>query len=41
MGHVERIGDSDKPDEWADMIAAGEITPADSNVDIRDIEPVP
>lgn len=28
-------------DDWSDMIAAGEITPADPNVDIRDIKPIP
>ena len=28
-------------DEWANMIAAGEITPPESSVDIRDIEPIP
>lgn len=27
-------------DDWSDMIAAGEITPPESTVDIRDIEPV-
>lgn len=28
-------------DEWANMIAGGQITPACSTVDLRDIEPVP
>ena len=28
-------------DDWANMIASGEITPAAPGVDIRDIEPVP
>lgn len=27
-------------DEWANMIASGEISPARSGVDLRDIEPV-
>ena len=27
-------------DDWANMIAAGEIAPADPDVDIRDVEPL-
>ncbi|WP_293307711.1 hypothetical protein [Mycolicibacterium sp.] len=27
--------------DWDEMIASGEITPARSDVDLRDIEPVP
>ena len=28
-------------DEWANMIASGEITPASSDIDLADIEPAP
>ena len=28
-------------DEWANMIASGEITPASSDIDLGDIEPAP
>lgn len=27
-------------DEWSDLVAAGEVTPADGTLDIRDVEPV-
>ena len=27
-------------DDWANMIAAGEIAPADPDIDIRDVEPL-
>lgn len=27
-------------DDWANMIAAGEIAPADPDIDVRDIEPL-
>ncbi len=35
-----RVGEGMSADEWAKMIAAGEVSPADPRIDLRSIEPV-
>jgi len=34
------VGEGMSADEWAKMIAAGEVSPADPRIDLRSIEPV-